>query len=499
MISLREASEVSADGTSRITWHGKDFAANSEIVKLGDVEIIARVPDLPDAGLRQMIAALVACERVEAANRIAPAHFLELTACLFIEKGGTFESWRAYEIELGVPKPRTKKPRSRIQPFIKWLRGGLPDNGIVTRLSGAFEAWLAEKDRPDPTRRNSGPGTSRLAEWLAENHGYQAVADAYDHRLEYEAALKRGAVWVTHANGTERVYDSKAAAESQNEGPAYEEPAEWWALLGCEPVGRGEYRRIDPQTDEEDANDPLPERIEGNARPEFCPRPDHQNYSESNSEKTAAVAHDRQRINQAAVAHSLAGSWQAASRTTVKSQLSEPRSSSNAEPAWLTPPEFLAQLDREFNFTKGFDPCPYPRPEGFDGLKVPWPVSTYCNPPFRKQHSTDGTGIAAFARKAIEENTLGKTVVLVLPTFSTINHLLEAGVELRSARRIDWIDPNTGQPATTSPSSNMLAILRGKAHSKENEIATLKARIAELEADNAALKARIEELSGAPG
>jgi site-specific DNA-methyltransferase (adenine-specific) len=135
---------------------------------------------------------------------------------------------------------------------------------------------------------------------------------------------------------------------------------------------------------------------------------------------------------------------------------------SESEPAWVTPPEYFAELDKEFHFTKGFDPCPYPRPEGFDGLKVSWPQSTYCNAPFRKKDSKDGQGIAAFARKAIEENKLGKDVVLVLPTKSTINFLLEAGAEFRSARRIPWIDPKTGQPATTSPSSNMLAILRGK-------------------------------------
>jgi hypothetical protein len=162
------------------------------------------------------------------------------------------------------------------------------------------------------------------------------------------------------------------------------------------------------------------------------------------------------------------------------------------DPAWLTPPEFLAELDREFNFTKGFDPCPYPRPEGFDGLTLGWPQSTYCNPPFRKKDAIDGHGIAAFARKAIEENKLGKTIVLVLPTKSTINFLLEAGAELRSARRINWIDPKTGQPATTSPSSNMLAILRGKEHPAISETAKLQARIAELEAENAKLKARSE-------
>jgi hypothetical protein len=194
---------------------------------------------------------------------------------------------------------------------------------------------------------------------------------------------------------------------------------------------------------------------------------------------------------------------------TTKHAISYSESNSDDEVAWVTPPEFLAELNEEFNFTSGFDPCPYPRPEGFDGLKVPWPESTYCNPPFRKQN---GIGIAAFARKAIEENQLGNTVVLVLPTFGTINYLLEAGAELRSARRINWIDPKTGQPATTSPSSNMLAILRGKTHAlprsgktppsaeaKENEIDQLKVQIAALETANAMLKARIEELTSPPG
>ena len=141
---------------------------------------------------------------------------------------------------------------------------------------------------------------------------------------------------------------------------------------------------------------------------------------------------------------------------------------SESEPAWVTPPEFLAELDKEFHFTKGFDPCPHPRPEGFDSLKVPWPQSTYCNPPFRKKDGIDGQGLAAFVRKAIDENKLGKDVVLVLPTKPMINLLLEAGAEFRSARRINWIDPKTGQPATTSPSSNMLAILRGKPVLSEN-------------------------------
>ena len=36
---------------------------------------------------------------------------------------------------------------------------------------------------------------------------------------------------------------------------------------------------------------------------------------------------------------------------------------------WLTPPDVYGPLNVEFNFT--FDPCPYPLPEGFDGLSPP--------------------------------------------------------------------------------------------------------------------------------
>jgi hypothetical protein len=40
---------------------------------------------------------------------------------------------------------------------------------------------------------------------------------------------------------------------------------------------------------------------------------------------------------------------------------------------WVTPPEMYAALDEEFHFD--FDPCPHPRPDGFDGLAVDWGVN----------------------------------------------------------------------------------------------------------------------------
>src|SRR5438128_2722430 len=60
---------------------------------------------------------------------------------------------------------------------------------------------------------------------------------------------------------------------------------------------------------------------------------------------------------------------------------------------WLTPPDLMAALDGEFAFD--FDPCPFPRPEEFDGLEVEWGQSNYVNPPFK--------GPTAWVRKAIAE------------------------------------------------------------------------------------------------
>lgn len=44
---------------------------------------------------------------------------------------------------------------------------------------------------------------------------------------------------------------------------------------------------------------------------------------------------------------------------------------------WLMPPDKLKLLNDEFNFD--FDPCPFPRPEGFDGLEVDWGKSNRVN------------------------------------------------------------------------------------------------------------------------
>jgi hypothetical protein len=103
---------------------------------------------------------------------------------------------------------------------------------------------------------------------------------------------------------------------------------------------------------------------------------------------------------------------------------------------WLTPPELMAQLQAEFGFD--FDPCPFPRPEGFDGLSVPWGSTNYINPPF--------TGPTAWARKCIAERDAGKTCVFVFPVPKWVLMLLDAGAEVRNLGDVRWCAIEDGTP-----------------------------------------------------
>ena len=94
---------------------------------------------------------------------------------------------------------------------------------------------------------------------------------------------------------------------------------------------------------------------------------------------------------------------------------------------WLTPPELMAKLQAEFNFD--FDPCPYPKPNDFDGLRCEWGQRNYVNPPFGSYTcAVDGKKKAtAWARKCIEEYKKGKLVVLVYPIDKWVLMLLSCG------------------------------------------------------------------------
>lgn len=104
---------------------------------------------------------------------------------------------------------------------------------------------------------------------------------------------------------------------------------------------------------------------------------------------------------------------------------------------WLTPPDLYKQLNDEFSFD--FDPCPYPKPDDFNGLAVEWGSSSYVNPPFGS-FMQDGKkkGVTAWARKAIEEHKKGKKVVMVFPIDKWVLMMLEAGAKVRNLGDVKW-------------------------------------------------------------
>ena len=112
---------------------------------------------------------------------------------------------------------------------------------------------------------------------------------------------------------------------------------------------------------------------------------------------------------------------------------------------WLTPPELMASLQAEFGFD--FDACPYPKPDDFDGLILPWGQSTYVNPPFGSIiHQGKKKGPTAWARKAIAESEQGKRVVMVYPIDKWVLMLLSAGAQVRNLGDVKWCATEDGSP-----------------------------------------------------
>lgn len=115
----------------------------------------------------------------------------------------------------------------------------------------------------------------------------------------------------------------------------------------------------------------------------------------------------------------------------------EQGNSADGKHYWLTPPNLMNKLQMEFNFD--FDPCPYPKPDNFDGLQCDWGKSNYVNPPFGSVMSNGKkVGGTAWARKAIQENKKGKKVVFLYPVDKWILMMVDAGAKIRNMSDIRW-------------------------------------------------------------
>jgi hypothetical protein len=134
---------------------------------------------------------------------------------------------------------------------------------------------------------------------------------------------------------------------------------------------------------------------------------------------------------------------------------------------WLTPPDLMDKVVAVMGVPASelYDPCPYPVPEGFNGLESEWGEVSYVNPPFgsvmvngRKKGST------AWARKCIAEAAKGKDVCMVFPLDGWMLMMVEAGAEIVNFGKVNWLSTEEGLPNPRGPASRSLAgfILRGK-------------------------------------
>lgn len=113
---------------------------------------------------------------------------------------------------------------------------------------------------------------------------------------------------------------------------------------------------------------------------------------------------------------------------------------------WLTPPDVLAGLEaRAGGFD--FDPCPYPRPPGFDGLAVEWGGSSFVNPPFGAVlENGRKVGPTAWVRKALAEAGKGKRVCLLYPVDKWLLMLLEGGASVANLGDVRWLSVEDRAP-----------------------------------------------------
>lgn len=106
---------------------------------------------------------------------------------------------------------------------------------------------------------------------------------------------------------------------------------------------------------------------------------------------------------------------------------------------WVTPPDIMANIIREFGPV--YDPCPHPRPASYDGLTTEWGPVNYVNPVW-------GPGFTAWVHKSRAETAKGKTCIIMVPIYlnRTIAGLVEVGADIRFLGSPAFLSLENGTP-----------------------------------------------------
>ena len=124
----------------------------------------------------------------------------------------------------------------------------------------------------------------------------------------------------------------------------------------------------------------------------------------------------------------------------------------------LLPPDLIPIRFPEF--INAFDPFPHPLPEGWNGLEIPWQKFNVVNAPFRSDDNTLGLGLNAVVPKTVDEQALGNTSLVFIPSTEALNLLAAGHAEMIALGRLKWLHHETKEP-WRSPGHTTAFILRG--------------------------------------
>ena len=120
---------------------------------------------------------------------------------------------------------------------------------------------------------------------------------------------------------------------------------------------------------------------------------------------------------------------------------------------WGTPKGLYAKLDAIHGFD--YDPCPFPRPDGFDGLSVEWRKSNFVNPPY--------SNIEPWAEKCRIEQMRGNKSVFLIPARTDTKYFHKwilpfAKIEFIKGR-LKFVDlDNSSKKTSSSPFPSIICV-----------------------------------------
>jgi hypothetical protein len=138
------------------------------------------------------------------------------------------------------------------------------------------------------------------------------------------------------------------------------------------------------------------------------------------------------------------------SKNKVQDKVFQNGNKNDGKHYWLTPDSVYDFIDWKFGISKDklYDPCPYPKPDGYDGLIAEWGDWNYVNPPFGViDHNGKKIGATAWFRKAQEEVQKGKKVFFVFPIHNwLINMMVECDASVINLGNVKWLSTEDNKP-----------------------------------------------------